>query len=397
MTQGTIWPQAGAGEATAALAGIRVLDFSRMLPGPWCTQMLADFGADVIKVEQAGTGDPSRHNPPDFDTTGVYFQNVNRGKRSLAVDLKTAEDRALVHALMAEADVIVESYRVGVPARLEVDYETAKRLKPDIIYCSITGYGQTGPLASIPGHDLVVQSVTGVMGAAPRDAGDLPPVPQFQAADYAAANFALIGILTALHKRARTGEGAFLDVSMFDTLYNMTGVIAGAALSRLHRDKPVADMELFGGNPRYATYRVRDGAVAVSLLEAHIWARFCRVIGREDLIDPDEGWEQRHTDHGDRSALYREALATYCLAHTRDELAAKMLAHDIPITPVLTPQEALRSEHVAGRKLVEWVEHPRDGRIPVLANPLAASGLAVSSAAAPDLDDVGPQLRARLG
>ncbi len=382
-----------------ALQGLRVLDFSRMLPGPWCTQMLADFGADVIKVEQAGTGDPSRHNPPDFATTGVYFQNVNRGKRSLALDLKTPADRAVVHRLMEQADVVIESFRVGVPARLEVDYETARRLKPDVIYCSVTGYGQTGPLAGIPGHDLVVQSVTGVMGAAPRGQGAVPAVPQFQAADYAAANFALIGILTALHKKARTGEGTFLDISMFDTLYNMTAVISGAALAGRYDDRRGgSDMELFGGNPRYSTYAVKDGAVAVSLLEAHIWARFCTVIGRPDLIDASEGPDSRHTSHGARSQLYRDALAAFCMEHTRDELAARMLAHDIPITPVLSPAEALASDHVRARRLVEEVEHSRDGAIPLYANPLHASGLTTGrSVAAPDLDADGEAIRGGEG
>ncbi len=382
-----------------ALEGLRVLDFSRMLPGPWCTQMLADFGADVIKVEQAGTGDPSRHNPPDFATTGVYFQNVNRGKRSLALDLKTAVDRAVVHRLMEQADVVIESFRVGVPARLEVDYETARRLKPDIIYCSVTGYGQTGPLAGIPGHDLVVQSVTGVMGAAPGKEGEIPAVPQFQAADYAAANFALIGILTALHKRQRTGEGTFLDISMFDTLYTMTAVISGAALAGAYSGRDdVADMELFGGNPRYATYAVKDGAVAVSLLEAHIWARFCTVIGRPDLIDESETPDSRHTSHGARSQLYRDALAAFCMEHTRDELTARMLAHDIPITPVLSPAEALTSEHVRARGLVEQVNHPRDGAMPLYANPLHGSGLTTGrSNPAPDLDADGDAIRKGAG
>ncbi|MDE2064747.1 MAG: CoA transferase, partial [Bradyrhizobium sp.] len=150
------------GAARGALAGIKVVDFSRMLPGPWCTQMLGDLGADVIKVEQPEVGDLGRHNPPNFKQSSVYFTTVNGNKRGVALDLSRAEDRKKAHELIAEADVIVESYRRDVTKRLEIDYNTARKINPRIIYCSITGFGQTGPWAGIPGHDLVVQAVTGV-------------------------------------------------------------------------------------------------------------------------------------------------------------------------------------------------------------------------------------------
>jgi len=364
-------------ERTGALQGIRVLDFSRMLPGPWCTQMLGDLGADVIKVEQPGVGDLGRYNPPNFRVGSVYFNSVNLNKRSVELDLAKAEDRDVAHQLMAEADVVVESFRTGVPARLQVDYETARRLRPNVIYCSITGFGQTGPFAGIPGHDLVVQSMTGVMGVSEK-IGVVPPMPGFQAADYAGAAYALAGILAALHRRRSTGEGCYLDISMFDSLISMTNVISGAALARASGHEVSSIMELWGGNPRYATYLTRDGkAVAVSLLETRIWSAFCELIGRPDLISPEETPKDRHTVHGDRSALYREALKEFCLSRDRDELVAWAKANDVPILPVYTPDEALRSEHVTARGLVQWIEHPVEGRIPVLANPLGRSGLTV--------------------
>jgi crotonobetainyl-CoA:carnitine CoA-transferase CaiB-like acyl-CoA transferase len=366
---------AGAGRGT--LAGIKVLDFSRMLPGPWCTQMLGDLGAEVIKVEQPGIGDLGRHNPPNFKNGSVYFNTVNGNKRGVALDLTDPAQREQAHALMAKSDVVIESYRRGVPKRLQIDYETARKLNPRVIYCSITGFGQTGPWADIPGHDLVVQSVSGVMGTGPM--GELPVVPGFQAADYAAAAYAITAILSALYRRRDTGEGCYLDISMFDSLFSMTNVIAGAALARAGQFPVTSIMELYGANPRYATYMTGDGkAVAVSLLEAHIWKSFCDVIGRPDLVDAEEGPEHRHTVHGDRAATYRRAIAEFCLSKPRDELVRWMIERNVPILPVHTPDEAVQSEHVAARQLIEWLAHPDEGRIPILANPLNRSGLTQS-------------------
>lgn len=359
----------------AALEGVRVLDFSRMLPGPWCTQMLADLGADVVKVEQTGVGDLGRHNAPDFREQSVYFNTVNLNKRSVELDLADPEDRALAQSLMEGADVVVESFRSGVAARLGIDYETARSLNPSLVYCSVTGFGQHGPWAHIPGHDLVIQATSGVLGVAATP-GVAPPLPGFQTGDYVAASYAVIAILAALNRRAATGEGGSIDVSMFDALFSMGNIFNGLALARASGNDRTPGMELWGGNPRYATYTTADGrAVAVSLLEARIWAHFCRLIGREDLIDESEGPEDRHTAHGERSALYRKALAEFCAARPRDELVAEMARHDVPIVPVLAPDEAIASEHARARGLVEWIDHPREGRIPVLANPLAESGL----------------------
>jgi crotonobetainyl-CoA:carnitine CoA-transferase CaiB-like acyl-CoA transferase len=360
--------------AQGTLAGIKVIDFSRMLPGPWCTQMLGDLGADVIKVEQPSVGDLGRHNPPNFKKDSVYFNTVNGNKRGVTLDLTVAADRQKAHALIAEADVVVESYRRGVTKRLEIDYATAREINPGIIYCSITGFGQTGPWADIPGHDLVVQSVSGVMGTGPQ--GDLPPVPGFQAADYAGSAYAIMAILAALYRRRDTQEGCYLDISMFDCLFSMTNVIAGPALARAGGFPVTTTMELYGANPRYATYPTKDKmAVAVSLLEARIWNSFCKLIDRPDLIHADEGPEHRHTAHGVRADLYREAIGKFCLSKDRDELVRWMAERNVPILPIYTSDEAVNSDHVQSRGMVEWISHPSEGRIPVIANPLNASGL----------------------
>ena len=351
------------------LDGIKIADFSRLLPGPWCTQMLADLGAEVIKVERPD-GDPSRHNPPFYRTESVYFCSVNGSKRSLALDLSTGHGRAAAHALIADADILVESYGRGGAEKLDVHWDRAKALNPRLIYCSITGFGQSGTLAPIAGHDLAIQAATGLLSLADT------PAPAFQAADYAAATMAVIAIMGALRNRDRNGEGTYLDVAMFDSLFGMGNIGLASALGRLSGGFGTPTMEVWGGNPRYRTYRTRDGKkVAVCLLEAKIWRKFCELIERPDLAFPDEGRDARLSSHGERAELFREAISAYCLAHDRDEIGAVMTPLALPVIPVLTPDEAVASEHVRSRGLVEEVEHPTEGRTFTLRSGLAGSGV----------------------
>jgi crotonobetainyl-CoA:carnitine CoA-transferase CaiB-like acyl-CoA transferase len=376
----------GAPPRALPLDGIRIVDFSRLLPGPWCTQMLADLGAEVIKIEQPGVGDMSRHNAPNYAKNSVYFNSVNRGKRSLALDLGKLEGRKIAFELIERADVVIESFRRGVPERLGIDFARVRKINPSLIYCSITGFGQSGPLAPIPGHDLVIQAVTGLMGTA-LQAGAAPAVPGFQAADYAGGACTAIGILSALLGRGRSGQGRYLDISMFDSLFSMCNIVLTGAMARAAGQSDPARMEVWGANPRYATYVAQDGKpVAVTLLETRTWERFCHLIGQPGLIADDESPSERHSAHGERTAAYRDAIATFCASRPRDRLIEEMRAADIPFCPINTPDEALASEHVAARGLIEWIEHPIEGRIPQLANPLASSGLVDSHRRpAPDL------------
>ena len=365
---------------TLPLAGLRVVDFTRLLPGPWCTQLLADMGAHVIKVETPETGDPSRHNPPRQRTHSAYFASVNRNKRSVALDLRAPFGQEAARRLLARADIVIESFAVGVAARLGVDYDSARALKPDVIHCSITGFGQDGPLAASPGHDLVVQAATGILGVA--NAGTMPA---FQAADYAGASFAVIAILGALHRRHATGEGAHLDVAMFDSLFAMSEIALAGALARAAGESGTPAMEVWGGNPRYAIYPSADGRfVAVSLLEARLWHRFCTTIDRPDLIFTEHAHE-RHSDHGERAARYREAIAGWCASHPAAEIDRLMQASNIPIAVVLTPDEALASAHARARGMTHREIDPHDGPVMRIGNPLARAGLAHASPLAPPL------------
>jgi crotonobetainyl-CoA:carnitine CoA-transferase CaiB-like acyl-CoA transferase len=352
------------------LDGIKVADFSRHLPGPWCTQMLGDLGADVTKVERP-EGDWSRHNPPLFKNESIYFCSVNGGKHSVFLDLTKPADRAEAHRIIADVDIMVESFGRGGAEKLDVHWDRARALNSRLIYCSITGFGQTGTLAPIAGHDLAIQAATGLLSL------EDTPAPAFQAADYAAGATAAIAILAALRKRDQDGQGTYLDIAMFDAMFGMGNIGLASALGRLAGGTGKPAMEVWGGNPRYRTYPTRDGKrIAICLLEAKIWVRFCEFIGRPDLVSADEDMGARLSSHGDRFDLYYEAISAYCLANDRDEIGVRMAAMSLPVIPVLTPDEAVASDHVRSRGLVEAVEHPTEGTTYTVTSGLARSGIA---------------------
>ncbi len=369
-------------ETALPLAGIRVADFSRLLPGPWCTQTLADLGAEVIKVEHPD-GDPSRKNMPHYRDESVYFHGVNSGKRSLVLNLADKQDIERAHSLIRGADVLIESFGRGGAKKLHVDWDVAKVLNPKLVYCSITGFGNSGVLAPIAGHDLAIQAATGLLSLT-KD-----PMPAFQAADYAAASMAVIGILAALRRRDQHGVGSYLDLAMFDALFGMGNICLTSAVARKAGATGEPAMEVWGGNPRYTTYQTRDGKrVAICLLEAKVWLRFCEAIGRRDLVFADERSSDRLSSHGDRSELYRKALSEYCAAHDRDHIGAQMAALGLPVIPVLTPDEALSSDHVLSRGLVQAQNHPTEGKVFTIRNGLLDSGLVRRyRAPAPSLGD----------
>jgi crotonobetainyl-CoA:carnitine CoA-transferase CaiB-like acyl-CoA transferase len=361
-------------ETNLALRGMRVIDFSRLLPGPWCTQTLGDLGADVIKVEQPKIGDYSRFNPPVYKSVGVYFNSINRNKRSIVLDLTEAKDRAVADELTAGADVIVESFRPGVAAKLAIDYASVTKRNPSVIYCSITGFGNDSKLGRVPGHDLSIQGVAGILGKNLQP-GQTPPMPAFQGGDFTAAAFATMGVLAACIRRMKTGAGCYLEIPMYDSLISVSNVGLSGALSRLagHAGKP--EMEPWGRNPRYAIYPARDGKfVTVCLLEYRAWKRFCDYIGRGELA-PEERWEDRHTDHGERSELFRTVIGDFCRERDRDALVTEMSEAEISICAIYTADEAVRSEHARERGMIHYTEHPTEGPIPHLFDPLARGGL----------------------
>ena len=276
---------------SAPLEGIRVLDFSTLLPGPMASLILAEAGAEVIKIERPESGDPLRDYHPTWGEDGASFSLLNRGKKSLAIDLKGPAARAQLHPLIQKADVVLEQFRPGVMDRLGLGYADLIKIKSDLIYCAITGYGQTGPKDQQAGHDLNYIGDTGLLALNMGD-HENPVVPPALVADIAGGSYpAVMNILLALRHRDKTGEGAFLDISMTDNLFPFMFWALGEG--QANGRWPASGQGLLaGGSPRYQLYPTSDGKIAaVAALESKFWAAFCDVIDleaslRDDQVDP---------------------------------------------------------------------------------------------------------------
>lgn len=329
------------------LRGVRVLDLTRLLPGPVCTVHLADMGADVIKIEDTGHG--------DYAAQGLKVL-VNRNKRGLRLDLKQAAGVEVFFKLAGTADVIVEGFRPGVAERLGIGYDAIARINPRVVYCSITGYGQTGPFRDLAGHDMNYVGYAGVadqMGSGPESlalsnlpAGDL----------MGGALTAAMGILAALFDAARTGQGRYLDIAMTD------GALAHAVLplARVNGEgkaRPVGTDTLTGGLHNYSQYRTADGRVlAVAALESKFWHEFCDVIARPDLKQHDRSASPEVI------ARVRKLVSEIIASHTLAEWEEKLQGADCCVSPVLRLEESLQHAHFHAREMVHDTEHPVYGK-----------------------------------
>lgn len=375
------------------LAGIVVLDFTRVLAGPFCTALMADLGAEVIKVEPP-QGDEYRRIGPFRDGESALFQLVNRNKRSLALDLKTAEARTLARALAGTADVVVENFRPGVAARLGIGYGELAAANPGLVYASISGFGQTGPQAQAPAFDLIAQALSGLMDVT--GAPDGPPTRVGESlGDLTAGLYASWAILAALFERERTGAGRHLDVAMVDSLVSL---LPTAIAQWMFGDTPPARV----GNRHplstpFGAYRCRDGHVVLCVLNAAQFARLADCMGRPALAaDPRYASDELRTRN--EPALRRDIeawLETLDVA----EAVARLGAAGVPASAILPVAEALEGAQVAARGLLPEVAHPRLGPIPTLEQPVHFSGLARGrQRPAPALGADGKAiLQARLG
>jgi crotonobetainyl-CoA:carnitine CoA-transferase CaiB-like acyl-CoA transferase len=317
-------------EPSGLLTGVRVLDLTIWRPGPYATQLLVELGADVVKVEPPA-GDPMRIFP-------TLFAVLNAGKRSAAVDLKDAEGRTAVLELAHSADVVVESFRPGVVRTLGVDSESVRRVNPLVVYCSLSGYGQDGPLSQLPGHDLNYQAWAGTLE--PRAEEDAPVVPRPPIADLAGGAYAAMAICAALVRRSVAGDGEVIDVSMADVMASWTGAVPPLTLP---------DGQEVGGNVAgYGTFRTADGGwVALGVIsEDHFWVRLTGALGLHDAAA---------LSFPERLVLEKPlatAIAESIGRRDRDELVAELLAAGVPASPVLSQQEMLRAEHFRRRGTV---------------------------------------------
>jgi alpha-methylacyl-CoA racemase len=335
------------------LEGLRVLDLSRLLPGGFCSLMLADFGADVIKVEDTGMGDYVRWTPPfygggDESARGAAFLSLNRGKRSIRVDLKTDAGRDVLLRLARDADVLLESFRPGVLDRLGVGYERLRAQNPRLVYCAITGYGQDGPNRDRSGHDMNYLGLGGLLGLTGE--ADGPPIQAAgQIADIGGgALMGAFGILMALRERERSGEGQLVDCSMFDGALSWLALVAATAFAG-ERAPGRGELPLAGALTCYRPYRCADGYVTLGALEPKFWAEFCRGVEREDLV------EQAFDPPGSDT---HKAVSEIFLARTRQEWRQFASEHDCCLEPVLDLDEVLESELVAAREMVVRLAQP---------------------------------------
>lgn len=328
------------------LSGIKVVDLTLFLPGPMMTMMMADQGAEVIKVEPI-VGDPARDQAPFEAGQSVWFRNLNRGKHSVALDLKSESGKAALWALIDEADVFVEGFRPGVMDRLGFGYAAVAVRNPRLVYCSITAFGQTGPFAHHPAHDLAVQALSGFLAV--NDGADgVPVVPGAPSADMAAGLTALSGVLMALIGRERTGQGDYLDIAMFDSLMPWCAHIAGSAIAGGPPPGSSAQRSL-GGSAFYNVYPTADGKyVTLGAREMKFVVNLLMALDRPDLVPLGDG------PAGEQGALILFLRETFC-RKTRDEWIAWFADKDIAFAPVLDLAEVLAGPQVADRGLL--IEH----------------------------------------
>ena len=322
------------------LAGVRILDLSRLLPGPFCTLLLADLGAEVIKVEDLEGGDYIRTMPPFIDGQGAYFLALNPGKKSVSLNLKAPAGRELFLNLAATAEVIVESFRAGTVDRLGIGFEAVRAVNPRIVYCSISGFGQDGPDRDRAGHDLDFAARSGILGLTGRPDA-VPAIPPVQIADLSSAMYAAAGILAYLRESERTGRGRHIDIGMLDSAVAWM-IMPVAEHAAGERGGP-GRRPLTGKHPCYNVYRTRDGRhVCLAALEKKFWCAFCAKVGRDDLLP------LQFSEKPEDFALFEELFA----GRTADEWAALLEGTDFCCDVVPTLGEVLEDRQIRHRGLV---------------------------------------------
>jgi alpha-methylacyl-CoA racemase len=353
---------------SGALEDVKVLDLSRLLPGGFCSLLLADFGAEVLKVEDTGMGDYIRWATPYHEgaadsAKSALFLALNRGKRSIRLNLKEERGREVLLRLVREHDVLLESFRPGVLDRLGVGYERLREENPGLVYCAITGYGQDGPYTERSGHDMNYLGLGGLLGLTGERGG--PPVQASgQIADIGGgAQMAAFGILAALRERERTGLGQLVDVSMFDGALSWLALVAARYLAE-EQTPERGTLELAGGLICYRPYACKDGWVTLGALEPKFWQAWCAGVGREDLV------EKQFSAPG--SDAHAEVERIF-IERTREEWREFASNHDCCLEPLLDLDEALDSELVRAREMVVEVDQPGTGGVRLLGVPVKLS------------------------
>ncbi|QCJ40630.1 CoA transferase [Bacillus sp. S3] len=350
------------------LEKIKVLDFTRVLAGPYCTMLLADMGAEVIKIEKPGTGDDTRGFGPFQNNESGYFVFLNRGKKSVALDLKKPESTELIMELVKEADVVIENFRPGVMKKLGLDYETLKQINSGIVYASISGFGQYGPYSGRPAYDLVAQamgglaSITGHPNQPPTRAGA-------SLGDMSAALYAAYGIMVALFHRERTGEGQYIDVAMVDSIFSllesnvMRYTVDQIVPERIGSRHPISSP--------FDIYKAQNGYVVIAVANDSLFKRLCLIMDQPEL-EQDERFcrDALRTEHVDE---LKPIIEEWLQAYTVEEAVELINNGGVPSSPILNIQEICEDEHIAIREMLVELEHPVAGKMKIVGNPVKFS------------------------
>ncbi|MFC4559847.1 CaiB/BaiF CoA transferase family protein [Virgibacillus kekensis] len=348
------------------LKSIRVLDLTRLLPGPYCTMLLADFGAEVIKIEDTHAGDYARNYEPKLDENSTMFHSLNRNKKSVSLNLKTEEGKEQFLRLAETADVVVESFRPGVMERLGIDYKKLKVINPGLVYCAITGFGQTGPYATMPGHDINYLSYAGLLNLMGEQGGK-PVIPATQIADIGGGAFpAALGIMLSLLEREKTGKGQFVDISMLDGVISWLQTTLPNYLNSQIKSVRGEHM-LAGGLAAYAVYETKDSRwLSVGALEPKFWKSFCDVIEKKEFIP------LLQAPLKDQHRLKYE-IQTIISEKTLSEWLEVFAGVEACVSPVLEFEEVAKDPQVKAREMVKTVNHTTLGAINQIGIPIKLS------------------------
>ncbi|MGE7635605.1 CaiB/BaiF CoA transferase family protein [Bacillus paramycoides] len=351
-----------------ALKNIRVLDFTRVLAGPYCTMLLADMGAEVIKVEMPNRGDDTRHFGPFQNNESGYFMFLNRGKKSITLDLKNPESIQIVKQLVRESDVVVENFRPGVMKKLGLDYKSLKDVNPQLIYASISGFGQSGPYSKRPAYDLVAQAMGGLASITGHE-NNPPTRTGASLGDMSAALYAAYGIMVALFHRLQTNQGQFLDIAMMDTVFSllesnvMRYTTENVVPERIGSRHPISSP--------FDIYKAKDGYVVIAIANDSLFYRLCTAMDRPDLIthekfkiDP-----QRTKYERDLKEILEEWLQQYNVSQVVEQLND----FGIPCSPIMNIQEVCEDQHIKEREMLVEMEHPLAGKVKIVGNPVKLS------------------------
>ncbi|WP_409159771.1 CaiB/BaiF CoA transferase family protein [Pectobacterium sp. B2J-2] len=356
-------------ESLQALSGVRVLDLSRVLAGPWCASLLNDLGAEVIKIEMPGSGDDSRRFTPHIGGESSYFMQLNHGKKSVTLDLKSAQGLEILKQLVASADVLVENFRPGVTARLGIDYPTLQAINPRLVYVSISGFGQLGPLAHKAAYDHIIQAIGGIMQVTGWADGEPTRVGD-AIGDVVAGLYGSWAVLAALLQRGLSGKGQHLDVSMLDTMVTLQMV----SLTQWMGGQPSAG-RLGNAHPISApmdSYRAQDGYLVIAVANDKLFRQLAAAMGQPALAD-----DPRFSSDPQRLAhqpLLREEIERWLADKTVSQAQSLLDIAGVPASPVLRLDQILASDYARQRELVKQVYHPQAGNISIVPQPVKMSG-----------------------